>query len=107
MNDALLMRVLNGVADLREEGEALTRGQIVLVAILCDGNAPYQLHHEVRPAPVGHTGVEDLGNVWMIHQRQRLTLGLETSDHLLGVYAQLESNVQPWFLTHRRLGAEH
>ena len=66
-------------------------GQIVLVAVLGDLDAAHQFHHEVRPARVGRAGVEHLGDVRMIHHRQRLPLGLEARDHLLGVHAELDN----------------
>ena len=50
----------------------------------------HQFHHEVRPARLGRAGVEHLGDVRMVHQRQRLPLGLEAGDDLLGVHAQLD-----------------
>ena len=42
-----------------------------------------------RPSSVG-AGVEDLRDVRVVHQRQRLPLGLEARDHLTRVHAQLD-----------------
>ena len=42
-----------------------------------------------RPA-VGGAGVEDLGDVRVVHHRQRLPLGLEPGDDLLRVHARLD-----------------
>ena len=53
-------------------------------------DAAHQFHDEVGPPRVGGAGVEDLGDVRMIHHRQRLPLGLEAGDDLLGVHAQLD-----------------
>src|SRR5207247_8699377 len=39
---------------------------------------------------VGRAGVEDLGDVGMIHQRQRLPLGFEAGDHLACVHPRLD-----------------
>ena len=64
--------------------------EAVLVAVLRDRHALDQLHHEVRPAGVGHAGVEDLGDVRVVHQRQRLPLGLEAGDHLPRVHPRLD-----------------
>ena len=64
--------------------------RLVLVAELGDRNAAHQFHHEVGPARVGRARVEHLGDVRMIHHRQRLPLGLEAGDDLLGVHAQLD-----------------
>ena len=43
--------------------------------------AAHQFHHEIRPARIGRAGVEHLGDVGMIHHRQRLALRLEARDH--------------------------
>ena len=50
----------------------------------------HQLHHEVRPAGLGGAGVEHLGDVRVVHHRQRLPLGLEAGDDLLGVQPRLD-----------------
>ena len=39
---------------------------------------------------LGRARIEHLGDVGMVHQRQRLTLGLEPGDDRLGVHAQLD-----------------
>ena len=49
-----------------------------------------QLHHEVGPAGVGGAGLEHLGDVGVVHHRQRLPLGLEAGDHLPRVHARLD-----------------
>ena len=65
-------------------------GEVVLVAVVGDLDAPHQFHDEVGPARFGGAGVEHLGDVGMVHQGQRLPLGLEAGDDLLGVHAQLD-----------------
>ena len=42
-----------------------------------------------RPASVAPAS-NTLGDVGMIHHRQRLPLGLETGDHLAGIHARLD-----------------
>ena len=54
------------------------------------GHALDQLHDEVGPARVACAAVEHLGDVGMVHDRQRLPLGLEAGDHLPRVHARLE-----------------
>ena len=56
--------------------------EAVLVAVLGDRDAADQLHDEVGPAGVGGPGVEDPGDVGVVHQGQGLPLGLEPGDHL-------------------------
>ena len=90
MDDPFLMRVLDRLADLDEQLEPLVRGEIVLVAVIGDLHAAHQFHDEVGPARFGRARVENFGDVRMIHQRQRLPLGFEPGDDLLGVHAQLD-----------------
>ena len=61
-----------------------------LIAVLGDRHAAHQLHHEVGPARFGRPGIEHLGDVRVIHQGQRLPLGLEAGDDLLGIHARLD-----------------
>ncbi len=82
MDNAFLMGVLDGLADGHEELEALLGRQAIGVAILGDGHSLDQLHDEERPAAVGGAGVENLGDVVVVHQGQGLALGLEPSDDL-------------------------
>jgi hypothetical protein len=90
VDDALGVGVLDGAADLDEQLEAVARRQAVAVAVVGDGHAVHQLHHEVGPARVGGAGVQDAGNVLVVHQRQGLALGLEAGDDLAGVEARLD-----------------
>ena len=50
----------------------------------------HQFHHEVRPAALGGAGIQHAGDVRMVHQGQRLALGLEAGDDLAGVHARLD-----------------
>src|SRR2546425_6812247 len=50
MDDALLVGMLDGLADLREQIESLARGKILLVAVVRDLYAANEFHHEVRKA---------------------------------------------------------
>src|SRR2546425_12698240 len=50
VDDALLVRMLNGPADLAEQLKPLPRWQIILVAVIGDFDAAHQLHHKVWPA---------------------------------------------------------
>ena len=49
-----------------------------------------RVHHEVRAALWGRAGLEDLGDVRVIHEGQRLALGLEAIDDLGRVHAALD-----------------
>jgi hypothetical protein len=83
MDDALLVRVLDGVADLDEQIQPLLWSRLVLVAVIRDAHAAHQFHHEVRPARVGRARIQHARDVRMIHHRQRLPLRLEPGDDLL------------------------
>ena len=90
VDDPFLMRVLHGVADLDEKIEPLGGGKFRLVAVVGDPDPANQFHDEVGPPELGHTGVQNFGDVWMIHQGERLALLLKARDDLLRVHAQLD-----------------
>ena len=87
VDDRFLVRVLNAVAYLKEQLEPLRHRQAMLVAMLVDRNALDVVHHEVRPPVLRGSGVEDPSDVAVVHQRQRLSFGLEASDDLARVHA--------------------
>jgi hypothetical protein len=43
-----------------------------------------QVHHEVGLTALGLPGIEHLGDVRVVHHRQRLSFGLEPGNDLLG-----------------------
>ena len=91
MDDALLMRVLNGLADLDEQLQPFAAWRrLFSIAKIGDSDAAHQFHDEVGPARLGGSGVEHFGDVGMVHHRQRLPLGFEPGDDLLCVHAQLD-----------------
>ena len=63
---------------------------MILVAIVGDFDAPHEFHHEERPSGFGCPGLQHLGNVGVIHQGQRLTLGFKAGNDVLGVHPQLD-----------------
>src|SRR5436305_343551 len=84
-----LVRVLNGLANLDEQFETVFNGNIVLAAKFRDLDAADQFHDEVRAARFSGAGIQHLGNVRMVHERQGLALGLEAGNDLPGVHAEL------------------
>jgi hypothetical protein len=88
VDDALRVRVLHRLADLREQREPLADRQGVRVAEAGDRLALHMLHREAGPALLRESAVEHLGDVGMVHHRQRLALLLESRDHLLRVKAE-------------------
>jgi hypothetical protein len=89
MDDALLVRMLHAVAQLEEQFEAVAKRQPVAVAVLRDGLAAHVLHGEVRTSFRRAPAVEDPGDRRVIHQCQRLTLGVEPRQDLGGVHSGL------------------
>ena len=90
MDDPLLVSVLDGLADGDEQLKSLARGELLVIAVLCDRDALDQFHDEIGPAGLGAAGVEHAGDVGMIHHRQRLALRFEAGDHLLAVHSGLD-----------------
>ena len=69
-----------------------------LVAELAERQAVHQLHHEKRLAGGREAGVEDLGDVGVVHHRQGLAFLLETLQHRSRIHAgldQLEGDLAP------------
>ncbi len=86
VDHALLVGVLHGLADRDEQRQPLAGRQPGPVAIVGDRHALDQLHHEIGAA-LGLPCIQDLGDVRMIHQGQRLPLLVEAGEHPLGVKA--------------------
>jgi hypothetical protein len=49
-------------------------------------DAAHQFHDKVGPARVSGPGIEHFGDVRMVHESQRLALGFEPGNDLLGVH---------------------
>ena len=90
VDDAFLMRVLDGLANLDEQFEPLAEGKFLLIAKFRDGFSRRQLHDEKRASSARCPRIEDLRDARVIHQRQRLSFGFETRDDGLRVHAQLD-----------------
>jgi hypothetical protein len=90
MDDALLVSMLDGLADGAEQFEPLVGSELVPIAVLRDGSPADQFHDEVGPARLCGPPVEDPGDTRVVHQGQGLPLNLETRHDLLGVHARLD-----------------
>ena len=64
--------------------------QPATVAVLGDRLTAHQFHDEERLAGLGGAAVEDAGDVGMVHQGQRLPLGVEPSQYHARVHADLD-----------------
>ena len=90
MDDSLLMRVLDGAANLDEQRQPLVVVQFIFVAVIRDLYSAHEFHHEKRPAIFGGAGVQHARDVRMIHHRERLPFGFKTRDHRFGIHPQLD-----------------
>ncbi len=90
VDDTFLVRMLDGTTNLDEQFEPLASGKMVLVAVVGDLYPAHQVHHEERPARLSGTRIQHLGDIRMVHQGQRLPLGLEASDDLSRIHPQLD-----------------
>jgi hypothetical protein len=90
VDDPLLVGVLHRLAHGDEQFQPLPGCEPVPVAVAGDGHALDQLHDEVRAAFGGSAGVEDAGDVGVVHEGQRLALRLEPGDDLRRVHPRLD-----------------
>ncbi len=90
MNDGFLVRVLHPLAGTNKQFEPLANLEFLPIAILRDGHAGNVFHGEVRLTVRRGAGVEDLGDGRMIHDGERLALGLKTSQSGFVVHAALD-----------------
>jgi hypothetical protein len=74
------------------------------IAEVGDRQSRHVLHGEVGPAVLAGAGIDHAGDVGMIHERERLALGLEAAHDLPGVHPDLDdlerdqpSNRRPLF----------
>jgi hypothetical protein len=90
VDDGLLVGVLHGATDLGEQLETFGGADAAVVAVLGDGLALDQLHHEIGLPRVGRPAVEHLGDVWVVHQGERLPLGLEARNRRRAAHPRLD-----------------
>ena len=90
MDDALLVGVLDRMTDLDEQRESVLGAKTVLVAVVCNGDSLNQFHHEVRPTGLSGPGINNFGDIGVIHQGQDLAFCFKSGNHLLGVHAQFD-----------------
>ena len=83
MHDQAAVRVLDAVAYLEHEPDALRDGQALPIAVLVDGLAVHVLHDEVGRALVGQPTVEEAGDVRMTQAGQQAALGQKAGPGLL------------------------
>src|SRR5206468_684934 len=80
-----LMRVEHASAHLAEELEPLPEAESVLPAMAIERQSIDVLHGDVRHPFARRPGIEDLGDVLVVHEREGLALLLEPRDEDCGV----------------------
>ncbi len=90
MDDPLLVGVLHRLADGDEQLQPGPDREPQAVAVLGDRHPAHQLHHEERLAGLGGAAVVHAGDVGVVHQGQRLPLGVEPGQHRTRVHADLD-----------------
>ncbi len=90
MNNPLHVRVLDRLADGDGELQPLLGSQFSDITEFGDRGSLDELHDEIRTTVWRSAGVEDLGNVRMVHDRKRLALGLEPAQHAAGIHTRLD-----------------
>src|SRR6266851_10338994 len=102
MDHCLLVSMLHCLTDFDEELQALGGGQVILVAVVRDGNTAHQFHDEVRPTGLGRAAVQHPRDIRMVHQRQSLALSFKARDHLAGVHSRFD-NLERYLSLYRLL----
>src|SRR5262249_53235551 len=98
VDDSLLVRMLHGFTDIDEESQPLSDSNVVLIAEVGNGDATDEFHDEIRVAGGGGAAVKNVSDVGMIHECQRLPLGLEAGDDLARIHSRfknLQSDLAP------------
>ncbi|MDR3701194.1 MAG: hypothetical protein P4L56_16220 [Candidatus Sulfopaludibacter sp.] len=90
VDHTLLVRMVNGAAHREKKFQSFADGHPLLIAILRDGYALDVLHDKVRPALACGAGIEDPGDIRVVHDRQRLALVDEAGEHLARVHSQFD-----------------
>jgi hypothetical protein len=83
MDHTLLVRVVDSRAHLDEQLEALANARLPFVEEPGNRNPPDEFHNKIRSPPVCRSGIEDLGDVWMVHHGEGLAFGLEAGDDFI------------------------
>ena len=82
--------VLHRLADRHEQLQPGLHRQPFLIAVLGERHALHQFHDEERLAGWGDAAVVDAGDVRVVHQRQRLPLGVEPGQHAPRIHPRLD-----------------
>src|SRR6266699_875626 len=90
MDNALLVRVLHRLAHQNKESQPFIGWKLVPIAKIGDRHPIDQFHDEEWPPSFRRAGIQDLGDIWVIHSRQDLPLAFKPGDHLTSVESRLD-----------------
>ena len=90
VDDALLVGVLDGIANREKQLQPAAHAEAVVVAEIGDFLAIHQFHDEVRPAGGGGAGIEDAGDVRVVHAGEGLAFERKAGDDIFGVHAHAD-----------------
>lgn len=96
MNNEVLMRIVNGSANLQEELQTSAKSKLMFGAIFGNGLTFNQLHYQIGDSLVGGASVKKLGEVGVIEASENLPFVLEASENGRAVLAgtdELERNL--------------
>lgn len=85
-----MVGVLDGVADLQEEVEALGGVEAFLVAPFVDRESIDVLHDDVRAAVVGGAAIEEAGNIGVIEGGDNLPFAAEALEDAVRLHAAVD-----------------
>jgi len=100
VDDALVVAVLDRAADVGQQAQPVAGRKLVAIAELFDRLAVDELHREPRPAVGSRAAVEHLGNVVVVHARERFPFLLEPANDFGRVHADLD-DLERDFAMHR------
>jgi hypothetical protein len=90
VDDEILVRELDGVANLEEETQPVLKRERLCGAKIFNGRTGHIFHDEVRQAILARSGVEEPRYERMLEARHDLALRAEPAQHLIRISAPLQ-----------------
>ena len=91
VDDSFLMCMLNGFTNGYKQFQSLASCQFMCIAILCYWNTFNQFHHEIGSTGFRRTGIENFGDIRMVHHGKCLAFCFEARDDLLGIHTGFDN----------------
>ncbi len=84
MNDKVLVRVMNGVAQCSKQFKALAHGELIRVAVFVDPSALDVFHHQIGQSVIRLSAVDQSRDVRVLKLSECLTFLFEASAAFIG-----------------------